>query len=178
MPVRLLHLLTLLLALPLLLFGCDTAEDEPAPQEDPMFVDALVQLDYLFDDTDFGPNGTATVPGNQSVFIDGLLSPNFSRRDIATVRGVEGSGVLSVDAPAGADIDQVVASAELRYGGLVVGQVTPNDSGALQVAATDLTSLLDEPSFESTLRITLDDPSQLQDYALRARVTLRFELEP
>ncbi|MEM8560071.1 MAG: hypothetical protein AAGG50_19815 [Bacteroidota bacterium] len=180
MSARPLRLLALLLALPLLLLGCDTAEDDPMFQDNTILEDALVVINYLFDESDFDANGTATVQGNQSVLINGLLPSSFSRTDIVSISGLPGSGELLIRQPPLANIDEV-ASAELRFENLLVAtaQVTmTDDDEELRIADTDLTSLGSQSGFNSTLTITLADPSAAQDYELEARVTLRFELEP
>lgn len=141
--------------------------------------EAIDDLTFTFDAGDFDSNGTATVEG-PSVFLDGGLLGSFSRDDIESISGLSGSGELLINEPIGANIDEI-ASAELRFGGLLVGtaQVTMmDDDEVLRIATTDLTPLADQSGFNTSLRVTLADPSAPKDYELEARVTLRFEVQP
>ncbi|MEL6611502.1 MAG: hypothetical protein AAFQ53_05375 [Bacteroidota bacterium] len=181
-PLRrsaLLRIVLLLVAMPLFLLGCDTAEDMMF-QDDTVFVDAAIDdLIFAYDAADFDGNGTATVAG-PSVFLDGGLLGNFTRDDVESISGLPDSGELLIDRPLNASIDEI-ASAELFFGDLLVGsaQVTMmDDDEVLRIATTDLTSLRNQSGFNTTLRITLADPSAAQDYELEARVTLRFEVQP
>ncbi|MEM9998871.1 MAG: hypothetical protein AAF809_14300 [Bacteroidota bacterium] len=179
MSARPLRLLALLLALPLLILGCDTTEEDPMFQDDTVLLDeAIDDLLFVFDAGDFA-NGTATAEG-PSVFLDGGLLGSFTRSDIESISGVPGSGELLIDLPIDASIDEIT-SAELRFGGLLVGtaQVTmTDDDEVLRIATTDLTSLANQSGFNTSLQITLADPSAPKDYELEARVTLRFEVRP
>ncbi|MEM6782319.1 MAG: hypothetical protein AAF624_01105 [Bacteroidota bacterium] len=182
-PLRrsaLLRIVLLLVALPLFVLGCDTAEDMMF-QDDTVFVDEAIEIQFDFDAGDFNANGEATAQGNSSPSIDLLLAGSgFDRGDIVSISGLPGSGELLIIDPPLAVIDEI-NRVELRLGGLLAGtaQVTMmDDDEDLTVATTDLTPLSNAPGFDTSLNVVLSDPGAPQDYTLEARITLRFEVQP
>ncbi|MEM8601864.1 MAG: hypothetical protein AAGF99_18255 [Bacteroidota bacterium] len=182
-PLRrsaLLRIVLLLVALPLFVLGCDTAEDMMF-QDDTVFVNADIEVFFRFDADDFDASGVATVTGDRSFLIDGLLDGSgFDRMDVVSISGLAGSGELLIDSPPLAVIDEI-NQAELSLGGIVAAtaQVTMmDDDEDLTVTTNSLNALRNNPGFDTALRVVLSDPAAAQDYTLEARLTLRFEVQP